>query len=168
MFGIPATLIGATGTAVLLASLAPVALGGNQQASTALAPAHSVKADRISPPIPAQQRTSVSSVEVVGVSNATVILRDRSGAVLYRSDPLTNTTLVAKDADLPVVTLKEESVSPVVRQPVPSREGNEVPATKGRTKSVPGCEAPVSPLASQGRDRMPGLCLVEAFHRRVI
>jgi hypothetical protein len=166
MIGIPATLVGMAGTAVLLASLAPVALGpeqtGAQQASV-----ENVRSDRLARPIPAKTRASVSSVELVGVSNATVILRDRNGVVLFQSDPLTNTTLIAKDVDLPVVTLKEEGTSPVVQQPIPSREGNESPPAM-RTKSVPGCETAVSPLARAGRDRKPGLCLVDSQVGRVI
>jgi hypothetical protein len=169
MIGIPATFVGLTGTAVLLASLVPVALGGMPPAhSLPAAGAHHAKADRISQPVPAKERASVTSVELVGISNATVILRDRTGAVLFRSDPMTNTTLVSKDADLPVVTLKEEGISPVVQQPIRSREENEPPAPRERAKSVPGCEAPVSPLASQGRNRMPGLCLVDVGPRRLI
>src|SRR4051794_12416310 len=90
MIGAPATLTGMAGMAVLLASFAPAAVGGHPSAQ--VAPAASVeirKGDRITPPVAAKNRASVSSVELVGVSNATVILRDRSGAVLFRSDPLT-------------------------------------------------------------------------------
>jgi len=169
MIGAPATLTGMAGMAVLLASFAPAAVGGHPSAQ--VAPAASVeirKGDRITPPVAAKNRASVSSVELVGVSNATVILRDRSGAVLFRSDPLTNTTLVTKDADLPVVTLKEERTSPVVRHPILSREGSEAPQPpQGRT-TMPGCEASLSPLAKSGASRVPGLCLVELEGGRLL
>jgi hypothetical protein len=168
MIGIPATLIGMAGTAVLLASFVPSGLIGSYHSGPSQAHAGAGKMDRLSPPVPAKERATVSSVELVGVSKAIVILRDRNGTILFRSDPLTNTTLIAKDTDLPVVTLKEEGVSPVVQQPLPSREGNEPPPPKERAKRVPGCEAPVSPLAGQGRDGLPGLCLVEASERHVI
>jgi hypothetical protein len=168
MIGIPATLIGMAGTAVLLASLAPSGLIGSYHPGQSQAHAGVGKMDRLSAPVPAKERATVSSVELVGVSKAIVILRDRNGTILFRSDPLTNTTLIAKDTDLPVVTLKEEGSSPVVHQPIPSREGNEPPPPKERAKRVPGCEAPVSPLAGQGRDRLPGLCLVEAGERQII
>jgi hypothetical protein len=162
MIGAPATLIGMAGTAVLLASLAPAAVGHpSTRPDATVAVADSLKGDRIATPVAAKTRASVSSVELVGISNATVILRDRSGAILFRSDPLTNTTLVTKDADLPVVTLKEQGTSPVVQQPIPSREGSETPQPpQGRT-TPPGCEAPLSPLASRSlTNRIPGLCLV--------
>lgn len=162
MIGAPATLIGMAGTAVLLASLAPSAVG---LPSTGLDPSvaitDSLKGDRIAAPVAATTRASVSSVELVGVSNATVILRDRSGAILFRSDPLTNTTLVTKDADLPVVTLKEQGTSPVVQQPIPSREGRETQQPPQSKTTLPGCEAPLSPLAHRSlTSRIPGLCLV--------
>jgi len=162
MIGAPATLIGMAGMAFLLASLAPAAVGHPSTRSDASAAlADSLKGDRIAIPVAAKTRATVSSVELVGVSNATVILRDRSGAILFRSDPLTNTTLVTKDADLPVVTLKEQGTSPVVQQPIPSREGSETQPPPRSKTPPPGCEAPLSPLASRSlANRMPGLCLV--------
>lgn len=171
MIGAPSTLIAMAGTAVLLAGLAPAAVG--EHVGAPFIPSSNDptgKGDRIAAPVTAKERSSVSSVELVGVSNATVILRDRDGTILFRSDPLTNTTLVTKDADLPVVTIKEEGVSPVVQQPIPSREGSETPAPAqpGR-KTPPGCEAPLSPLAGQGRaNRLPGLCLVQLDSGRLL
>jgi hypothetical protein len=168
MIGAPATLIGMAGTALLVASLAPAAIGGRPPGGEAVfAATPSAKGDRLAAPV-AKERASVSSVELVGISNTTVILRDRNGLVLFRSDPLTNTTLVTKDADLPVVTLKEEGTSPVVQRPIQSHEGSETPSAPQK-KSLPGCEAPLSPLASRSSsDRMPGLCLVELETHQVL
>jgi hypothetical protein len=167
MIGAPATLIGMAGTALLVASLAPAAVGGRPPGADAVFASGSSKGDRLALPV-AKERSSVSSVELVGISNTTVILRDRNGLILFRSDPLTNTTLVTKDADLPVVTLKEEGTSPVVQRPIQSHEGSETPSAPQK-KSVPGCEAPLSPLAGRGpSDRMPGLCLVELEAHQVL
>ena len=170
MIGAPATLIGMAGTAVLLASLAPAAVGEpSVKGGSAPAVTQSLKGDRVATPVVPKSRASVSSVELVGVSNATVILRDRDGTILFRSDPLTNTTLVAKDADLPVVTLKEQGTSPVVQQPIPSREGSEAPQPPQGKTTLPGCEAPLSPLANRGvASRTPGLCLVELQKNQVL
>jgi|tagenome__1003787_1003787.scaffolds.fasta_scaffold20524155_1 hypothetical protein len=170
MIGAPAILTVTVGTAVFLASFAPAFVSDRptgRSDSIALAETH--RGDRVAAPLAAKERALVSSVELVGVSNATVILRDRNGAILFRSDPLTNTTLVTKDADLPVVTVKEESTSPVVQRPIPAREGSEAPQpTQGRT-TMPGCEAPLSPLANRGAaNRIPGLCLVELEGGRLL
>src|SRR3954453_23874614 len=161
MIGAPAILTVTVGTAVFLASFAPAFVSDRptgRSDSIALAETH--RGDRVAAPLAAKERALVSSVELVGVSNATVILRDRSGAILFRSDPLTNTTLVTKDADLPVVTLKEQGTSPVVQRPIPSREGSETQPPPRSKTPPPGCEAPLSPLASRSlANRMPGLCL---------
>lgn len=161
MIGTPATLIGMAGAALLLASATPDGLSiGQDLFSSGYAIASVTKTDRLHVPAVAAERSTVSTVEVVGISHARVVLRDRNGVVLYQSDPLTNTTLVAKNVDLPVVTLKENVGSPVVQQPVEKREGNEPPTTKGRKSRMPGCEGAVSPLANRdGPQQGPGLCL---------
>jgi hypothetical protein len=159
MFGTPATLIGMAGTALLLASVVPESVASQFRFGEATLIRDQVKADRLAPPVAATARATVSSVEVIGLSNASVVLRDRNGDVLFRSDPVTNTTLVAKDSDLPVITLKETATSPVARQPV-SSDGHPTPS-EDRAKAMPGCEGPVSPLVKQAQGRVPGLCVVQ-------
>ena len=162
MFGTPATLIGMAGAALLLASAVPESFASQWRFGDATVLPDQVKADRLAPPVAAKVRTTVSSVEVIGLSNASVVLRDRNGDILFRSDPVTNTTLVAKDSELPVITMKETATSPVVRQPV-SSDGQEHDATpsEDRRKAMPGCEGPVSPLVKQAQGRGPGLCVVQ-------
>jgi hypothetical protein len=159
MIGTPVSAIATAGAALFLTSLLPGTFGQASDLAVTGPVYASAKADRLSVPAPAQHRATVSTVELIGISNTTVVLRDRNGAVLFRSDPLTNTTLVGKDVDLPVVTLKEEVRSPVVQQPAVKREGNEPPATKGRKNRTPGCEGAVSPLANRDGNLEPGLCL---------
>jgi hypothetical protein len=159
MFGTPATLIGMAGTALLLASAVPDSFAAQWRSGDATVFKDQIKADRLAPPIAAKARAIVSSVEVIGVSSASVVLRDRNGDILFRTDPVTNTTVVAKDSDLPVITLKETATSPVVRQPVSSDGQDGVP--REDRKTMPGCEGPVSPLVKQAQGRAPGLCVVQ-------
>ena len=160
MFDTPAFVFGLTGAAFLIGSLAPVALESRERPA---GPAIAVKGDRLPIPRASSNRPStVSIIEVVGLSQATVVFRDRDGQVLYRSDPLTNTTDVAKNVDLPVVTLQEHPVAPatpVVQQPELKREGGDPPAVQPRRTKQVGCEAPVSALARTDASRVPGLCL---------
>jgi len=150
------------GTALLLASAVPESFASQFRFGEATAVQDQVKADRLAPPVAAKARATVSSVEVIGLSDARVVLRDRNGEILFRSDPVTNTTLVAKDSELPVITLKETATSSVVRQPV-SSDGHEHDATpsEDRRQATPGCEGPVSPLVKQAQGRGPGLCVVQ-------
>jgi len=160
MFDTPSIVIGLTGAAFLVGSLAPVALESRERASE---PAAAIRGDRLARSAPARSGpATVSSIEVIGRSEATVVFKDRAGQVLYRSDPLTGTTIVAKDVDLPAVTLQEHPVAPatpVVQQPESKREGGEQPAVQPRRVKQVGCEAPVSALARTEASRVPALCL---------
>ncbi|MDR3496836.1 MAG: hypothetical protein P4L82_19750 [Ancalomicrobiaceae bacterium] len=51
----------------------------------------------------------VSHVELIGPKGAVVEFRDPSGKLVYRSDPVTNTTIVAKNAIIPSFTVKEKA-----------------------------------------------------------
>jgi hypothetical protein len=160
MFDTPAIVIGFTGAAFLIGSLAPVALESRERPT---AVALSSKGDRL-PVAPASSPPrAVTTVEVVGLSEATIVFKDRDGQVLFRSDPLTSTTVVARNVDIPVVTLRVEPAPPppipVVRKPEPPREGGDSPVTQPRPPKQIGCEAPVSALARSDAGRIPGLCL---------
>ena len=106
-----------------------------------------------------REPSRIMAVELVGLSGTTVILRDRDGTVVYRSDPVTNTTLVGKDADIPSVTVKEAADSTVQRQPARRMETKEQPATQPKRPMPVGCEGVVSVLVDQDSRRIPGLCL---------
>jgi hypothetical protein len=83
-------------------------------------------------------------VEVIGLRDAAVIYRDRDGRILFRSDPLSNATLIAKDVVLPEVTIRDSSRSPVQPMPVQTREKAPQPQP---TKIPDGCDPSFSPLA---------------------
>jgi hypothetical protein len=174
MFRTPATVIGLAGAAFLAGSLAPDAFSIATFARSDPASLHgasrqqvvaSAKADRAAAPVPVGDRPTVSTVELVGIAQATVILRDRDGRVLYKSDPQAGATTFTKNADLPLVTLKEETRGPAEQHPVVRREGSEMPSVAPKKRRNPvGCMGDVSPLARASADRTPSLCLALLDH----
>src|SRR5687767_13090208 len=69
---------------------APVALLGTPASSINRA----VKGDRNAVARPAQTATRIATVEVVGLRDAAIVYRDRDGRELFRTDPLSNVTIV--------------------------------------------------------------------------
>ena len=51
----------------------------------------------------------VSHVELIGPKGTIVEFRDPAGKLVYRSDPVTNTTIVAKNTVIPSFTVKEKA-----------------------------------------------------------
>jgi hypothetical protein len=115
------------------------------------------KADRLMPPRAAPgQRPAITAVEVVGLRDTAIVYRDRDGRVLFRTDPLSNATLVAKDVVLPEITIRDSGRSPV--DPV----SIEVPArAPERPKLPPGCDPAFSPLTLPSLSRVPSRCIAE-------
>ncbi|MBB4041486.1 hypothetical protein GGR34_003163 [Microvirga flocculans] len=122
--------------------------------------APSGKGNRIGEPMPERHPETVTIVELVGVTQATVILRGSDGRILYKSDPRSGVTTLVRGTELPVVSLKEDEREPVVHHPSEQREGNEAPAIqKPKGRNPVGCMGDVSPLVKASADRMPSLCL---------
>ena len=168
MFRIPVALVGLAGIFFVAGSFVPASFNMSHQAQSEVLANAALpqrmnapnKGDRMIAPIPSANPATVSTVELVGVTQATVILRDRDGKVLYKSDPESGTTTYARDTDLPVVTLKESVRAPATQHPVSRREGIEVPREqKPKARKPVGCLGDVSPLAKASADRMPSLCL---------
>ena len=162
MFHLPATVIGMIGSAFMVASFAPGAVGqANPDSVVGVQTVQAgSKSDRIAPLRASSAPRIVSVVELVGVSSVTVVLKDQDGSVLFRSDPQTNTTYYSKDTDLPVLTLKEETASSVTRQPV-SRETSQDSTAPKRRSQPHGCIGAVSPLAQAGKEAAPSLCVTK-------
>jgi hypothetical protein len=162
MLRTPVTLMGLAGAAFLAGSVAPnsftIASPAQSQGSRQTAVAS--KADRLSAPAPSAKQ-AVSVVELVGVTGATVIMRDRNGEILYRSDPQAGITVFSKNADLPMITLKEEMQGRAVQHPAIRRESNEAPLQDQAKKprKLVGCLGDVSPLVRASAERTPSLCL---------
>lgn len=127
---------------------------------TALFEVPAAKGDRLLPVHPPEKAASVSIVEIVGLTHATIILRGSDGEVLYRSDPRSGITTMAKNTDLPILTMREDlKGSPIQYPPASRRKGNDE-GTRRPTRQAPmGCLGDVSPLASASANRMPHLCL---------
>lgn len=161
------TLCTLTGAALLAAGIAFADAGVSPLAQsreflkTALfnGPA-AVKGDRMMPAQAAENTVSISIIEIVGLTHATIILRGSNGEVLYRSDPRSGITTMAKNTDLPILTMREDLQGPAVQYPpVTRREGGDEGAREPKRQTPVGCMGDVSPLASASANRMPSLCL---------
>jgi len=138
-----------SGIASLRSSLLQAALFEEQAAP---------KSDRLMAARSADDPASVSIVEIVGLSRATVILRGDNGEVLYRSDPRSGITTISKNTEIPILTVKEDLQTRPVSHPPATREGNDGPRKQKRQTPI-GCMGDVSPLARASANRMPSLCL---------
>ncbi len=105
-----------------------------------------LKGDRISPSgLRRGDENIVTTVEVVGIRDASVIYRDRDGRILFRTDPLSNVTIVAKGVVMPELTVRETLRNTPTRVEVPA--GLQAPP-------IPvGCEPVVSAIAEPGLSR---------------
>lgn len=90
--------------------------GADGGASTGLSVDRRGRTDPM-PPASGEPRTprQIRSVEVIGIRNTAIVYRDASGDLLYRSDPVANVTVVAKDVVLPEVTIRDSAATPVER-----------------------------------------------------
>jgi len=168
MFRTSTTLCTLTGAALLAAGIAfadagiqePLAQSQRFLTSALFENPAASKGDRLMPARVADNGVSISIVEIVGLSHATVILRGSNGEVLYRSDPRTGITTMAKNTDLPVLTMREDLQSPAVQHsPAPHHQGGDEKAREPKRKTPVGCMGDVSPLAKESANRMPSLCL---------
>ena len=109
------------------------------------------KGDRIGPVRRAARTGDIVAIEVVGLKDAAIVYRDRDGRVLFRTDPLSNATVVVRGVPLPEVTIREHrsrSVAPVPVDVRPNRERARVPV---------GCDPAISPLAEPSP--LTGYCI---------
>jgi hypothetical protein len=124
------------------------------------------KGDRLAghKPSVAQDRSVVTTVEVVGVRDTAIVYRNRDGSILFRTDPLANVTIVVKDATLPEVTVREHSEAVPQKVPVKTlREGDQKVPVKtlregDKDKRLEGCDPLVSPLAGS-LSQVSGRCI---------
>lgn len=111
----------------------------------------SSRGDRLDVVAPVSAPRPVGTIEVIGLDGATVILRDRSGDVVFRHEGARNTTTVSRDVDLPTITVRERGDSPV--QPTPVQRP-QAPARK-----TVGCEGAVSTLVKSEVARIASFCV---------
>jgi hypothetical protein len=101
-----------------------------------------------------QDQKRIATVEVVGISAAAIVYRDRDGHVLFSTDPVANTTIVVKNVALPAVTIRETQQSAVevisldrARPAVPNAQPAE------------GCEPAVSAVTMPSLAGISSRCL---------
>jgi len=103
----------------------------------------------------------IAIVEVVGLRNAAIVYRDRDGRELYRTDPVSNVTIVTKGLLLPEVTVRQHTGSVVTPVPVtlPREQARERPSPRPKVKTPLGCEPAFSPVAQPSLAHHTGRCM---------
>lgn len=97
----------------------------------------------------------ITSVEVVGVEDAAIIYRDRDGNILFKTDPVSNVTVVTKGVVLPEVTIRELAHSAVQVVPLEGIRPILSPTAPGD-----GCESSVTAhTAGEALARVPSRCI---------
>jgi hypothetical protein len=92
------------------------------------------------------------SVEVAGMSDAVVTVRDRDGRMLYRLDPAERTTIVAKPMTQTPAAPSPSGYGLAPVQPSPSDATRELPD---------GCEGAFSPYVEPSMANVIGRCVSE-------
>jgi hypothetical protein len=115
------------------------------------------KGDRLPTRATSETSRAIASVEVVGIDNVAVVYRDRQGNVLFRTDPLSNMTVVAKGLSLPEVTVRDSERVPA--QQLPIKRMHEAPLPSSELPI--GCESAVSVAADHVLARTPSRCVSE-------
>jgi hypothetical protein len=114
---------------------------------------HSGKGNRLVSPRRENSRTRIGTVEIIGLRDTAIVYRDREGKILFRNDPLANTTIVAKNVDLPEVTARDPDG--IAARPVPV----EAPPRADRPRPPVGCDPSFGPLADPSLRGLTGRCL---------
>jgi hypothetical protein len=157
MFHITSSLVGGVAAVAAWALVAP---SSNPIVQTSLTqPDHqsvnrAAKGDRLA--LPANYRQAarpVATVEVIGVHDAAIVYRDRDGQELFRTDPVSNVTVVSKGFVAPQLTLRDTPQSKPTPLVTPHQE-------RGATPAIPvGCEPVASPIVQPGLASIVGRCL---------
>ena len=156
MFHITSSLVGGVAAVVAWALVAP-AVDPSTQTGAAPAAHQSVnratKGDRLALPANYHQTTrAVATVEVIGVHDAAIVYRDRDGEVLFRTDPVSNVTVISKGFVVPQLTLRDTPQSKPVPMVAPTRDASPV-------KIPVGCEPVASPIVEPGLASIVGRCV---------
>ena len=136
------------------------------EAVPATQPDRARKADRAAPARNTGSAPDIATVEVVGVRDAAIVYRDRDGRELFRTDPVSNVTVVSKGVMLPEVTVKQHAKSAVKPVPVQVRDEARDQPQERKTPVAPqrkmpvGCESAFSPVAQPSMAHVMGRCMV--------
>ncbi|HEX2216910.1 MAG TPA: hypothetical protein VHG27_09525 [Xanthobacteraceae bacterium] len=121
------------------------------------------KGDRQAHGASASREHKIATVEVVGLEQAAIVYRDRDGRMLFRTDPVENTTVVVRGVTLPAVTVRETVRTPprpLILQP-PAPADSPQPQQQKTPKLPDGCEPAASPLSPSGTSMARARCLAE-------
>lgn len=147
--------------ALLTTALVSAGFSPSATSNAASAPTQSAQINRTNKgdALPAVANTQapkrITTVEVIGVEDAAIIYRDRDGRILFRTDPVSNVTVVTKGVVLPEVTIRELVDSAVQVLPL---EG--IRPTLSPTVPGDGCEASVTAhTAPADLARVPSRCI---------
>lgn len=113
---------------------------------------------------PDEEGPIIATVEVIGLRDAAVVYRARNGRVLFRTDPLSNMTVVAKGVALPSVTIRDSWQSTVQPMPAdlgtaPTDAASPAVAREKQPKVLEGCDPAFSPLVGSTHANYSGRCL---------
>jgi hypothetical protein len=162
MFHVTSSLVGGFAAVAAWALVAPSFDPTATTSASGAAGSHEwvnrgAKGDRLAAPSPRAEKSTVATVEVIGVHDAAIVYRDRDGRVLFHTDPLRNVTVVSKGFVLPQLTVRETPRS----TPVPV----EAPHRLDAAPAMPiGCEPVASPIAEPTLARLAGRCLSQIEH----
>lgn len=99
----------------------------------------------------------ITAVEVVGVEDAAVVYRDRNGNILFKTDPVSNVTVVTKGVVLPEVTIRALADSSVQKVPLDGFRPTLSPTAPGS-----GCESSVTAhTVGEELARTPSRCITQ-------
>ncbi len=122
------------------------------------------KGDRSSGSVATAANEEIATIEVVGLREPAIIYRARDGRELFRTDPVSNVTIVSKGLLLPEVTVRERGGAAV--KPAPAEPPREQVNDRKRSPSSPrmpvGCEPLFSPLTAPSMAQQSGRCMAEA------
>jgi len=153
MFHITSSLIGGAAAVAAWALVAPSFNPAGLTPTDHQSVNRAHKGDRLAlPPNYHQTKRTVATVEVVGVHDTAIVYRDRDGEVLFRTDPVSNVTVISKGFVVPQLTLRDSPQSKP-RPMVAPHDRNAAPA-------IPvGCEPIASPIVEPGLAHIVGRCL---------
>lgn len=115
------------------------------------------KGDRQPAVSAAQDPRRITTVEVIGLEDAAVVYRDRDGQVLFKTDPVSNVTVVTKNVVLPEVTIRQTADTEVKRLPLESTRPVLSPTSPGT-----GCESSVTAHTAPAHiARVPSRCITQ-------
>ena len=156
--------------AVLPLNYLPLLSGSAGQRAELRAPAQPVtnaarKGDRSAILAATAASEEIATIEVVGLREPAIIYRARDGRELFRTDPVSNVTIISKGLLLPEVTVRERGGAAVKTAPIepPREQANDRKPLPASLRVPVGCEPLFSPLTLHPSvTQQTGRCMAKA------